>query len=101
MIHVLWFDQGLKVVLQNLGEVILELRSTEILENFLPVWRILGVGNRISVCGCSSEMHVTYIVSSEIGFEFPGQDLQRRALPNTVGSNETKHLTRPWGREPM
>jgi len=101
MIHVLWFDQGLKVVLQNLGEIVLELRSAEVLENFLPVWWVLDVGKRTSVCGYSPEMHVTYIVSSKVGFEFSCQDLQRRALPDTVSSHETKYLTRSWGRKSM
>ena len=100
MIHVLWFDQGLKVILQDLGEVILELRSTEILENFLPVWWILGVGNYTSVCGYSG-VHVTYIVSSKIGLELSGQNLQSRALSDAVSSHETKHLTRSRGRKSM
>ena len=101
MIHILWFDQGLKIVLQNLGEIILELRSTEVLENFLPVWGILGAGNYTSVCRYSPKIHVTYVISSKIGFKFSGQNLQRRTLSDTVCSHETEHLTRPWSREPM
>jgi len=101
VIHILWFDQSLEVILQNLGEVILELRSTEVFENFLPVWRVLNVGNYASVCGYSSEIHATYIVSSKIRFKFSGQNLQRCALSNAVGSHQTEHLTRPWGRESM
>ena len=100
MIHVLWFDQGLQVVLQNLGEVILELRSTKVLEDFLPVWRILEVGNCASVCEYPA-MRFAYVVSSKIRFELSGQNLQRRALSDTVSSHKTKHLTRSWGRESM
>jgi len=101
VIYVLRFDQGLEVVLQNLGEVILELRSTEILENFLPIWWILDVGNRTSVCGYPSGIYVTYVVSSKIRLEFSGQNLQSCALSDTVSPHETKHLTRSRGRESM
>lgn len=46
-------------------------------------------------------MHATHIISSKIRFEFSGQNLQRRTLSDTISSHQTKHLTRPWSREPM
>lgn len=99
MIHVLWLDQGLEIVLQNLGEIILELRSTEVLENFLPVRWILDVRNPTSECGYPPKIHITYIVSSKIGFEFSSQNLQCCALSDTVCSHEAKHLTGSRSRE--
>lgn len=43
MVHVLGLDDGLEVVFQNLGEVVLELRAAEVGEDFLPVRRVLFV----------------------------------------------------------
>jgi hypothetical protein len=41
LIHILWLDHSLEVVLEHLGEVVLEFRATEISQYFLPVWRVV------------------------------------------------------------
>ena len=101
MIHVLWFDQGPEVIFQDLGEVILKLGSTKVLENFLPVRRVLRGRDQASVRRFSWKTHITHIVTAEIGLEFSGQNLQRRALSDTIGPHQTQHLTRSWGRKSM
>jgi hypothetical protein len=55
------------------GKRTLQLGTTEILEDFLPVRRI--------------------IISPQVGLEFTAQDLQRSTLPNTVCAHETEDLT--------
>ena len=45
------------------------------------------------------KIHVTYIVSPEIRFQFPCQNLQCCTLSDTVSSHEAKYLTRSWSRE--
>lgn len=37
VVHVLGLDERLEVVLEHLGEVVLQLRASEVLENVLPV----------------------------------------------------------------
>jgi hypothetical protein len=37
----LGFDEGFQVILKDLGKVVLKFRSTEIFEDFGPVWRVL------------------------------------------------------------
>lgn len=43
VVDVLRLDQCLQVILQDLGEVVLQLGSTEVLQNLLPVWGVLKV----------------------------------------------------------
>lgn len=92
LVDVLWLDNRFQVILQHLCEVVwiqsvsghqalstrgkrtLQLGTTEILENLLPVGRV--------------------IISSQVGLQFTTQDLQRSTLPNTVCSHETKDLAR-------
>jgi hypothetical protein len=45
----LWLNESFQVILQNLGEVVLQLRTTEVGQNFLPVWGILGKNNEIEI----------------------------------------------------
>jgi hypothetical protein len=42
VINVLRFDECLEVILQDFGEVVLKLGSPEVLQNFLPIGRVLG-----------------------------------------------------------
>ena len=44
LVNILGLDEGLEVVLEDLREVVLELRATEVLEDLLPVWGILEQG---------------------------------------------------------
>jgi hypothetical protein len=41
VIDILWLDEWLQVVLEHLGEVVLQLGSTEVAQDFLPVWWVL------------------------------------------------------------
>jgi len=41
LVHILGLDDGLEVVLQDLGEEVLQLRATEIGQDLCPVWGIL------------------------------------------------------------
>lgn len=43
MVYILRLDQRLQVILEDLGEVVLQLRAAEVLEDFLPVWWILMI----------------------------------------------------------
>lgn len=57
-----------------LTSLTLQLRSTEVLQDLLPVRRVL--------------------ISAQVGLELARQNLQRSTLANTVGSDETQDLTR-------
>lgn len=90
LVHILRLDDGLEVVLQHLGEVVcltslyvpkphiqdltLQLGTTEVLQNLLPIRRV--------------------VVAAKIGLELAAQDLQRRALADSVCSNQSQHLSR-------
>lgn len=41
LVHVLWLDQRLQVILQDLGEVVLQLGAAEVRQDLRPVRRIL------------------------------------------------------------
>ena len=41
LVDILGLDDGLKVILQDLGEVVLQLGATEVSEDLLPVWGVL------------------------------------------------------------
>ena len=49
MIHVLRLDQRFQVILEDLGEVVLQLGAAEVLEDFLPIWWILTINNTLTV----------------------------------------------------
>lgn len=63
------------------GRPTLEFRTTEILDNILPV---RGV-----------------VVTAQVGLQFSRENLQGRTLPNTVGSDQTQHLSRSRHRKAM
>ena len=42
VVDILRLDERLEVVLEHLGEVVLQLGAAEVLENLLPIWRILA-----------------------------------------------------------
>lgn len=67
VVHVLRLDKGLQVILENLRKVVLKLRSSEVLENFLPVGGI--------------------VIASKVGLELSSQDLESSTLSDTVGSH--------------
>lgn len=67
-------NNSLEVVLENLCEVVLELGTTEVLEDLLPVRRV--------------------VVAAEVGLQLAAQNLQSSTLSGTVTTNETQDLTR-------
>ena len=76
LVHVLRLDDGLQVVLQDLGEVVLQLGSPEVGQDLGPVrW--------------------TPVVA-QVGLLLAGEDLESRGLADTVGAHETEDLTGPW-----
>jgi hypothetical protein len=74
LVDVLRLNNSLEVVLENLGEVVLQLGTTEVLENLLP---IRGV-----------------VEAAEVGLQLAAQNLQGSTLSGTVTTNETQDLTR-------
>jgi hypothetical protein len=74
LIDVLGLDNGLEVVLENLCEVVLQLGTTEVLEDLLPVRRV--------------------VEAAEVGLQLAAQNLQGSTLSGTVTTNETQNLTR-------
>jgi hypothetical protein len=79
LVDVLRLNNGLEVVLENLCEVVLQLRTTEVLENLLPV---RGV-----------------VEAAEVGLQLAAQNLQGSTLSGTVTTNETQNLTRSGHRQ--
>lgn len=92
LIDVLGFDNGLEVILEDLCKVIcarsddseptsvdeghtLQFRATKVSQNLLPIWRI--------------------VISTQVGLQFSTQDLQSRALADTVCAYKTENLTWP------
>lgn len=43
----------------------------------------------------------TYIISSQVGFKLSSKNFECSALPNSVGTNQTKNLAWARGRETM
>ena len=69
LVDELRFDDGLQVVFEDFGEVVLELGAPKISENLCPV-RWIGE-------------------PTQIGFLLPGQDFQRGGFPDSVGADQT------------
>lgn len=76
LIHILRLGHRLEVILQNLGKVVLQLRTSEMLQDLLPIRRV--------------------VISAQVGLLLAGKNLQCRTLSNTVRSHQSKHLTRSW-----
>lgn len=72
-IDVLGLDGGLEFVFQELGEEVLEFRTSEILDDISPVGRVFKV--------------------TQIGLDLVGQDLEGSGLSGTITSDQTEDLT--------
>lgn len=59
VVDVLWFYERLEIILEHLGEVVLQFGTTEVLENFLPVGRILGLCMRRNDDGKEDVQHTS------------------------------------------
>ena len=57
----------------------LQLGTTEVLQNLLPVRRI--------------------VVAAQVRLELSSENLQCRTLANTVSPDQSKHLARTWSRQ--
>lgn len=73
LVDVLRLDDSLEVVLEDLCEVVLQLRTTEVLENLLPIRRV--------------------VVAAEVRLQLSAQNLQGSTLSGTVTTNKTEDLT--------
>jgi hypothetical protein len=89
------FDQRFQVVFEDFGEIILQFRSPEVFENFLPVRGVLKESFSATSPG-KAGWWFTDIVTTKVGLQFPGKDFQRCALANTVSSDKTEDLAWPW-----
>jgi hypothetical protein len=81
LINVLRLDQGLQIILQDFGEVVLQLGATEVAEDLLPVRRVLE--------------------ATQIGLQFARKDLEGCRFSDTVGADQSEHLSRPGNRQPV
>jgi hypothetical protein len=73
LVHVLRLSDCLDVVLENLGEEVLQLATTVVLENLNPLRRV--------------------VKATEVGLELASKDLESGTLTDTVGADETENLT--------
>lgn len=74
VIDVLRLDEGFNVVFEDLGEVVLELRSTEVLEDLLPVRRGLLLRIESAVyhrCSTREQQGARTSNFPRLGFNFP------------------------------
>lgn len=78
LVNILRLGDGLDVVFEHLGEEILQLATTVVLQNLCPLGRV--------------------VEATEVGLELASQDLERSTLADSVGTNETENLTgtRSW-----
>mmetsp|Transcript_25950 Transcript_25950/g.46796 ORF Transcript_25950/g.46796 Transcript_25950/m.46796 type:complete len:309 (-) Transcript_25950:75-1001(-) len=75
VIDVLRLNCGLDIILQYFGEVILQIATTEMHQNFLPVrWRV---------------------EAPQIGLHFARQNFEGGGFSDTVRADQAEHLTRP------
>lgn len=75
------FDGGLHPVLQDLSEEILELGTSKIDQDFLPIWGVL--------------------VSPQVWLALSAQNLECCRFSDTIGTNEAQDLSRTRSRQTM
>jgi hypothetical protein len=81
LVDVLRFRDCLDIIFEDFGEEILEFGTSEMLEDLLPFGWV--------------------VVSSEVGLEFTGKDLEGGRFTDTVGTDQTENLTWTGSRETM
>jgi hypothetical protein len=81
LVDVLRFRDCLDIIFEDFGEEILEFGTSEMLQDLLPFGWV--------------------VVSSEIGLEFTGKDLEGGRFTDTVGTDQTENLTWTGSRETM
>lgn len=72
LVDILRLDNCLEVIFEKLGEVVLKLGTTKVLDNVLPIRRV--------------------VVSAQVGLELSAENLQGGTLSNTVCSDQTENL---------
>lgn len=76
-VDVLGLDGGLELVFQELGEEVLEFRTSEVLDDISPIRRVFKV--------------------TQIGLDLVGQDLEGSGLSCTITSDQSEDLTGSGG----
>lgn len=103
MVYILRFDESFQVVFEDFSEVVLQFRSPKVFQDLLPIWRHLDTDThrKVREMLCVKLLKFTHIKSTQIWFEFSGEDLQGGTLANTVGAYETQDLTWTWNWQTM
>lgn len=81
LINILGLDYSLQIILQQLGEVVLQFGTTEVLDDILPIGGIVEL--------------------SKIGLELSAKNFESCTLSDTVGTNETQNISRSWHGKPV
>ena len=81
LIHVLRLNDSFQVILQDLGEIVLQLAAPEVSEDLRPVGRVGKV--------------------AKVRLLFTREDLERGGLADTVGADQTQDLSGPRDRQTM
>ena len=81
LIHILGLDDGFQIILQDFGEVVLELAAPKVGQDLRPVGRVLEL--------------------AQVGLLLPGQNFERGRFADAVGAHQAQHLTRPRNRQPV
>ena len=79
MVDILRLDESLEVILENFRKVILQFRTTEIFEDFLPIWRILAANSQLRVGWTECERLTSYL--PRFGLSFPARILSAVLFP--------------------
>lgn len=82
LVDILRLDDGVEIILEQLGEVALQFGTTEVADDVGPIGGI-------------------FVQSAQVGLELAGEDLECSTLTNTVGSYETENLTGSGGRQTL
>jgi hypothetical protein len=76
LVDVLRLRHGLDVVLEHLGEEVLQLRPSEVLQDLGPFGRV--------------------VVPAQVRLELTGEDFESGRFTDTVCADQTEHLARTW-----
>jgi hypothetical protein len=97
------YKTNLQVVLQHSGEVVLQLVTTEMGENILPIGRVLlrvkdqpGGPRKSKSKSKKKKPKKTNAEAAKVRFQLTSKNLDGGRFTNTVGTNKTENLT--WAR---
>ena len=84
----------LEIVFEHFGEIILQFGAAEVLQDLLPVRRVLKYTNGGYSYFCQIIFSTgVYVESAKVWLEFACEDFERRRLANAVGADQSKDLT--------